>query len=208
MLHVVPTADDANADLSVNQMTIAPAETASFRAILRDATRPRHDETDHTFSLLDLSSRKGLGTFLAASLIALGSLEERLSNAEGLPPLPPRLPLLAADLADLGLPLPEAARGELSAHDPLGLAYVVGGSSLGTRVLRQRWQSADDPIVAKAGRYLSDGRIGLYWKELRDHHLTRPADPTRIAGVVTAANAAFDIYRLALRRAASEVAHG
>lgn len=189
-------------------MMIAPVEAMSWRTLLRTRTRPRHDETDIAFSRLDLSVREGLATFLTTSLLALRSLESRLTQAASLPALPRRVPLLTADLAALGFAVPEHTPEDLEKLDPLGLAYVVGGSALGTRILKQRWETTRDPIVARAGRYLSDVRIGLYWKELRDDHLALTADPARIEGVVAAADAAFDLYRAALRRTTLQVTHG
>ena len=92
---------------------------------------------------------------------------------------------LAADLATL-----DADKGNVAAYlpdgvDPLAIAYVIGGSRLGSQVLKRRWSQSDCPKVKGANAYFSMPNEALYWQSVcKDLAKLAPGDPRtdRIVG--------------------------
>ena len=171
----------------------------STRFALRDRTAPCHERIDARFGRLDLASREGLGTFLAASHAALQAIEPLLAGAPGLPALPSRLDALEADLAALGHrpPAPAAAPRGL---DPLGVAYVVAGSALGGRLLARRRAASHDPAVRAAGRFMDDARMMPYWTAVQGSLRAVAPGGGRLEALTHAAVATFGVYADALRK--------
>lgn len=113
----------------------------SLRLLLRERTSDLHaavDESVGTFTDIDAYRRylRGFHAFRApceAAIAAAGGLAGWHHQ--------PLVPLVEADMADLGMAVPErrALVGEPSADDELaGWLYVLEGSALGARVLASR----------------------------------------------------------------------
>lgn len=139
---------------------------------LRAATQDDHAVVDGLFSRFDLASRKGYAGFLRAQAAALLPIERALDAAEAekaVPDWPARRrgALLIADLAELGedaddavdaLPLPSPAA-------IVGAVYVLEGSRLGGKLLRQRLPEAHPaafltaPAAPGAWRGFLDGLV-------------------------------------------------
>ena len=184
-------------------MTTAFRDSARFA--LRDRTAACHARIDAAFGRLDLTTPAGLATFLAANHAVLSVLEPILHGAPDLPALPPRLPALEEDLAALGHPIPCPARLDMSGHDRLGIAYVVGGSALGGRVLERRRAASADPAVRSAGRFMDDPRMMPYWASVQGSlRIIMPGDE-RFDGLVKAAEATFGAFGSALREVERDV---
>lgn len=107
--------------------------------VLRQATADAHAVVDAAFSRFDLGRAEDYRSFLLAQAEVLLPLETKLS-ATRLPPWRPRLPLLARDLAGLGLALPAPAiiQGLDEPGALHGALYVVEGSRLGGGMLARR----------------------------------------------------------------------
>ena len=78
-----------------------------------------------------------------------------------------RTPLLAEDMADLGLPIPASERGSIEARSPpeaLGLMYVVEGSTLGGRVIRREVASRGVDMVGLGFLDPYGDRVGERWR--------------------------------------------
>lgn len=113
--------------------------------MLRAATRGAHDRVDALFSTFDLGRADDYRDFLAAQARAFLPIERALAEA-GAGRLFPgwsearRAPLLAADLADLGLaPPPTDGAAPLGSPAAIaGAAYVLEGSRLGGALLARR----------------------------------------------------------------------
>ena len=181
-----------------NLLTKAFRDSARFA--LRDRTAAAHERLDVAFSRLDLSAIGGLATFLSANLLAYRSVELILRSADGLPNLPERITALELDLAQLGRPVPEGEIVDLSQCDPLGIAYVAGGSALGSRILRQRRLASADPLVRGAGRFMDDPRMMPYWIAVQGVLRTMAPEEPRFDAVARGAVAAFNVYGESLRR--------
>jgi len=119
-------------------MTLTAPTTA--QRFLRDATHVDHERVDALYSRFDLADRASYAAFVQAQARALFALEAALIAFPALPAWRARSPLIAQDLADLGLPLPHPAPvGPL--HDDAaacGTLYVLEGSRLGGSILAKR----------------------------------------------------------------------
>ena len=183
-------------------LTTAFRDAARFA--LRDRTAAHHARIDAAFGRLDLASADGLATFLSAQHIALSVAEPVLSRAPGLSKLPARLDAISHDLAalgragpaDPGAPFPLAGAD----RDPLGVAYVVGGSALGGRILSRRRLASSDPGVREAGAFMDDPRMMAYWRAVLAALRSVRPEPDRLDGLARAAVATFDLFEDALQR--------
>jgi heme oxygenase len=165
----------------------------SALARLRAATRANHEAVDAAFGHFQLTDAADYGAFLTAHARALPAVESVLADVPGLPALRPRVPLLHADLAALGLALPQPL--PLPAPtDPataFGMAYVIDGSRLGGGMLA-RQVPADLPRA-----YLSDTHLPGEWRAF-GHALDAAAgDDAWTARAITGAQRVFDLYAAA-----------
>ncbi|MFN3884508.1 MAG: biliverdin-producing heme oxygenase [Rhodocyclaceae bacterium] len=121
------------------------APAAGLAAALRAATKADHHALDH-HPLLAPLVRPGLtladyGRALAALHGPQAALEALLAGFAPAKDFPPRLPVLEADLAALGLP-PQPLRAAPPAADDdssrIGLMYVLEGSNLGGAVIARQ----------------------------------------------------------------------
>jgi heme oxygenase len=90
--------------------------------------------------------------------------------------------------------LPETEGLPSSAH-PLGVAYVVAGSALGTEVLRRHWQEGSDERARLAHRFLGDQRMRGYWQETLAALWAAEPSPEEAQVIVDGAEEAFTVYQ-------------
>jgi len=116
--------------------------SGSVRHLLRSATATDHAEVDSCFAMMIGRGLAGYTEFLQLSAAAIVPLEAALSEANVERILPDwknrsRGASLRADLADLGLSVPSAARPPSLGGDAnqFGVLYVLEGSRLGAKVL-------------------------------------------------------------------------
>ncbi|RKF17559.1 biliverdin-producing heme oxygenase [Altericroceibacterium spongiae] len=171
---------------------------------LKALTHETHDRLDKSImSVASFASVEGYGQFLGVQALFYRDIDALYGDA-GLQALLPalaerrRLDSIAADLGDLGLPVPETAEtpafvgGAVDVPTALGWLYVAEGSNIGAALLRKE--------VAKlglsdehGGRHLAPAPEGpaAHWRTftvaLDSAELTAEED-TR---VVDGANAAF-----------------
>lgn len=142
----------------------------SLRPFLREAGEHWHARVDLAYSAFTLESRTGYGAFLQAHARALLTLEPAL-EAAGIErllddwPQRCRREALCRDLRALHLPIPEAlAAAPITDIGTLwGLAYVLEGSRLGSRLLASRVRHAAWPGADTALGYLSHGEGQPLW---------------------------------------------
>ena len=185
-----------NANLTA--LPCAPAATsavAGFRMRMRQATRPNHDQVEALFDTLDLTTRAGLGCFLAAQSIALKAAlrEVRSSQPEWAHRFSQLTDCIARDLDRLGWPRPAAEIGGLGGAHPLGIIYVIAGSRLGAAILHRKAIDSADPAVRSAQAYLAHAMPKGAWaalcRELDDPRWA-PFEDDLIAG----AQQTFDVF--------------
>ena len=180
---------------SGNPAGAGSGSAASIHAALRRHTQPCHDRVDAAFGRFDLASREGYGAFLTAHARVLPPLERALAQARLTDGWTGRAPLLAADLASLGLPLPPAADIDLPAGTggPWGALYVVEGSRLGGAVLARR-VGARLPVA-----YLSAVHQPGGWKRIVAAIEGAASGPAWLDEAIAAANSVFAAFESAAR---------
>ena len=166
----------------------------SLRTHLRAATMAAHDLLDHAMQAASgWQTREDYGRFLALQHAARAPLEAWLaSNAPGDLAPPPQTPLLARDLAALGMGLPAPAPAltlfGTGAGTALGTAWVLAGSALGNRAIAKQ--------VARIGggawptAFLGDEAMMAFWQSLRAR-IESPAAPGEAEGATRAAEVVF-----------------
>lgn len=130
------------------------------------------------------------GAFLSIQHAARTPVERWLAdNADELM-MPPRMTsLLEADLTDLGLHVPAPQPLTMPADaNPLGVAWVLGGSSLGNRAMLAERQRRD---LGGPERFLSDRTMAKFFSALLPDLEKASADAE---GSVAAANAVFETF--------------
>lgn len=174
----------------------------SLRGHLRTATMAAHDLLDHAMQAASgWQTCADYGRFLALQHAARAPLEQWLADhapADLAPPV--QTPLLARDLAALGMGLPQACPpfdpGQTPSRTPasprpgeaLGTAWVLAGSALGNRAIAKQ--------VARIGggawpvAFLGDDAMMTFWQGLRSR-IERPAAPAEAEGATRAAEAVF-----------------
>lgn len=163
-------------------------------AELRRVTAASHDAVDAAFGAHDLSDRAAYRAFLRAHARALPAAEAAMAALPFARTLPPRTPLIAADLATLGDPLPDALHFAVS-NDAArwGVLYVVEGSRLGGAMLSKR-VPADLPRA-----YLAAVHPPGQWRSIRAAIDAAAAgrDADWHAKMIDGALATFTLYRKA-----------
>lgn len=166
----------------------------TLREFLRAGTTRSHDRLDQRLGALIENGAPHYAEFLRIQLSARRSLEAWLAAHGGLNTPPPQTALIARDLSALGAALPSryAPFAPASGVDPLGMHWVLAGSSLGNRAIlsRLRKDSRTLPVA-----FLSDTRMPDYWRSLRAK-LERPADQGDEA-VLAGAKAVFAHFHAA-----------
>lgn len=146
---------------------------------------------------MPLSSTGDYASFLGAQFAARAAMEDAFAaTSPGMLGQPPKqTQLIVADLAELGhaAPAPVSAphlRGEARA---LGAAWVVAGSSLGNRAMLAQRKKVG---LSGADRFLSDGAMPAYFKQLLDV-LESPENHVPLEAVFDGAHAAFALFECA-----------
>ncbi|WP_375289125.1 biliverdin-producing heme oxygenase [Qipengyuania sp.] len=143
-------------------------EPMALRAILKTYTAPQHARLDERLSRLGLGSSDAYAAFLSVQFAARAPIERWAQDHCCADYRPPAMAsLIAADLNELGAPLPPECDFAMPAggHD-LGLAWALGGSALGNRAMlaERRRVQADGPQ-----RFLSDRSMAKFFASLLPH---------------------------------------
>lgn len=168
--------------------------SGSLRTVLKQRTRPLHDKLDAMLGHAPLDSC-GYVAFLGVQYASRAPIEAWAAvMAPEIRP-PASAPLIAQDLASLGVPLPCEARFVWPAGaDPLGVAWALAGSSLGNRALLHQRRKAG---LEGPDRFLTDPAPVLYFQAL----LPRLAEAVPAARADAAARGAEAVFRTFLEAA-------
>jgi heme oxygenase len=166
----------------------------TIRQALRDATAGAHARLDAAMARLDLSRANDYAVFLGVQLEARHPIEEwaALHCPFELRP-PQQTALILADLAEVGdgaITLSPARFSALS-EGALGVAWALGGSSLGNRAMLAGLRKRK---AAMSVRFLADGAMPTFFARLR-RQLEQPADGYHgLAPAIAAAQAVFATF--------------
>jgi heme oxygenase len=167
----------------------------TLRQRLRAETAQKHEAVEEAMSRWNLSDRGGYAAFLSVHHAALKSLASQW-RFDDRPDFEAMLRRLEADHAALGVPVWEPSPADAPSANGMGIAYVVRGSRLGSRVLRKR-------VAAHFPATFLGQEPSLTWSGFLDQ-LDRCSRDTELAGqadVVSGARATFDLFRtIALQR--------
>jgi heme oxygenase len=175
----------------------------TLRHDLKSSTADLHSRLDARLGALDLADRADYARFLRIQLAARGPIERWCGAHLPAALLPPaQSALTAADLAALGViggaaAMPFAAP-PMCAGTALGVAWALGGSSLGNRAMLahlRRTASGDWPTA-----FLADPAMPAFWSALRPH-LERSANAEETRAAVAGAEAVFAQFLAAADRA-------
>ena len=167
----------------------------SALAMLRSHTKHHHDRVDEAFSSFDLCDEDNYRAFLTSHSRVLPSLELIMASQKSLPHVRPRSPLLAADLAAMGQPMPSPMlyAGSTGGAAGWGILYVVEGSRLGGGLLATRvgdWlPNSYLSALHEPGEWRA---VGQAIEDQASQHGT-----SWITDAVKAARACFDLYQCA-----------
>ncbi|TQS73167.1 biliverdin-producing heme oxygenase [Rhodobacteraceae bacterium] len=196
----------------------AAAAARGLRGLLRDALRPEHDQVDQAFSALDLGRDDHYLRFLRAQHTGLAriaqSIDPALPAPRSGPALPQMLAALDADLSDMGDSAPPVLPASpVTPLHPLAVDYVIIGSRLGTKVLRQRRATA---IMHKAGatntadqamRYLCLPNDPALWQEFCAHAQSIPAEGPIADLILHHARRCFGFFAAAIQEQQTRLAY-
>lgn len=184
-----------------------------LRLHLRAATMAAHDLLDHTMQAASgWQSLADYARFLSLQHAARAPIEiwlERHAPADLRPPA--QTPLIARDLAALGLALPSpAADFAMPDHaaaegEALGAAWVLAGSALGNKAILKQMRRASAAHGAHwPSAFLGDEAMLAYWQGLR----VRIERPAAAAQAHAAADAASAVFRHFIAHATQAAAAG
>lgn len=165
----------------------------TIREALRAATATAHAGLDEGMAQVDLGDAGEYADFLRFQLSARTPIEEWMAgNCAADHHIPSQLALIEADLAALGR---DAAISPGRFHAPatgcLGVAWALGGSSLGNRAMLAglRKRGADVPVA-----FLADPAMPAFFARLK-RQLDRPAaEYAELPAAIAAAHAVFAFF--------------
>lgn len=170
-------------------MPVRNAVGRTTRDYLRAGTADSHDRLDLSLSTLLDNGEHNYAAFLDMQFRARAGIEGWLAEncSEDMPP--PQIDLIGKDLAELGQNSPtDAPPFETPiGSDPLGVFWVLAGSSLGNRAILARLRNAGMQLPVA---FLSDPQMTRFWKGLR-LSLERPHSLTVDQAALIAAQATF-----------------
>lgn len=159
----------------------------TLHARLKHATRAEHDIVDRSLSQFDLAHTDSYFAFLCLNREALALLRPHWRHAD-CPDFNSMAQSLKADLATMGRIPSTVATPQQGPINSMGLAYVVRGSRLGSKILRRRV----GPGLPTA--YL-DFEPALPWPELlQELETLAGAGPEAEAAIIAGARATFAVY--------------
>lgn len=185
----------------------------SVRTLLREASAPWHARVDEAYSAYPLDHRDGYRDFLLAHAQALWLLEPALEAAAIdvlLPDWAMRRRRHALDQDLIALDARRPATGatlQLPTDSSLlwGLAYVLEGSRLGSRVLAARVEQAGWPGHQNALNYLRHGQEAALWPRFLARLEEQAATLDREA-LIEGAEQGFAIFHAAAQVESTSVA--
>lgn len=179
----------------------------TIRQALREATASAHAQLDTSTANRDLADPREYAEFLQLQFVSRVCIEAWVEECA--PPAlqcPSQTALIAADLVELGRPQPEIPHKTFSAPaaGALGVAWALGGSSLGNRAMLAGLRKREALLPV---RFLADEAMPAFFSRLRRTIEQPGAGYADLPAAITAAHAVFARFieadtALALKQAA------
>ncbi|MGJ8558726.1 MAG: biliverdin-producing heme oxygenase [Litorimonas sp.] len=166
---------------------------------MRTETSKAHANLDAALVKYDLTTRSGLSNYLNVHLLARHFLAENQSaygteidHAES-------LSAIRSDLETLGVKAQkEIDWTPITAFHPIGLTYVIAGSSLGSKILYKEWAQSNDEAVIRAGKYMTAAKDGSDWSNFLTYIDATDFSANETDHIVVSANECFALYQAAV----------
>jgi heme oxygenase len=169
-----------------------------LRFILRDETRVAHTRLDEALVSYDLADPVGLAKYLSIHYLARQHLTTMLNGLEALRDDTSRLNDLTLDLSTLGVPLPSwISPPDQTSKNPLGLIYVIAGSSLGSKVLYKNWALSTHPLVNRANLFVTHSKNNDIWTRFLAYIKNKEFSQSETKDIITSANFCFKVFEAA-----------
>ncbi len=170
----------------------------ALRVTLRDRTSEAHSKLDKALIVYDLSQLSGLTSYLKIHYLARQHLTKLLSGLDELRDEAERLEDLSKDLSALGAPLPNWSQPpDMSPQHPLGLIYVMAGSSLGSKLLYKQWDTSHDPLVKRADRFVTHAKNNDIWTRFLAYLDSHEFSSEETEHIIASANYCFSVFEAA-----------
>ncbi|MBO6526580.1 biliverdin-producing heme oxygenase [Erythrobacter sp.] len=200
----MPASGQDGTESEAERMPVTSGVGRTTREYLKACTAPSHDRLDGRLGTLTEGGERDYADFLEIQYRARQDVELWLADHAPTTAPPGQTGLIAQDLETLGRAAPTdfPALETPADADPIGVCWVLAGSSLGNRAILAR--------LAKTGMqwptaFLSDRRMTAYWQDLRPI-LERPHSPDRDRAALAAAQATFAHFNAVVAHALSPVA--
>lgn len=177
----------------------------SLRSTLRFETAIAHERLDQALCVYDLTTQRGLAQYLKVHLLACLHLNQ-LTTDEGFRcEIATKISSIQADLGVLNTTLSSHKLPTSNAYQhPVGLTYVIAGSSLGGKLLFNDWAKTIDPVVKKAGKFMHSAKITDSWKKFLTYIDKNDFSSEEIEKIVSSANYCFGVFEYAHQAIAQE----
>lgn len=169
-----------------------------LRFTLRSKTTEAHKRLDEALCVYDLKTRIGLTQYLKVHLLACLHLNELVTSDDLRCEMYEKIIALRSDLKVLNAApsLSDILLPKTYQH-PLGLTYVIAGSSLGGKLLAKQWAKSRDPVVRNAGKFINNAKATDSWKRFLTYTELNSFNPEEVEKIISAANYCFSVYEAA-----------
>lgn len=169
-----------------------------LRLKLREDTKDAHTRLDQALIKYDLTTLSGLTSYLSVHYLARLHLSEILVGYEYLRDESARLDDLRLDFSTLCVRPPRWETGLINVpQHPLGLIYVMAGSSLGGKILYKNWSATPDPLVKSANHFVTNSKDSEMWTRFLAYIQTEKFSDQETNRIVKSANYCFEVFEAA-----------
>ncbi|WP_299967946.1 hypothetical protein [uncultured Roseobacter sp.] len=146
-------------------------------------------------SSIDLATVDGFGRFLSIHQSCFRYIRDRVTvESDAWHGLDEMVRRIGADLAILGGAETICVGSIVRKPDRLAVDYVVEGSRLGSKVLRNRWLAASDPTVRRACAYFSFAPVPGRWRRICDQLSNVPVHSERAKAIIHDTKMLFALF--------------
>jgi len=172
-----------------------------LRKKLREETSCAHKSLDFALSCYDLTSRNGLANYLNVHLLVRDLLAKTHSGHEIEIDHSDSIAAIRSDLTKLGVSVVEDLHWMPKSYlHPVGLTYVIAGSSLGSKVLYKKWAQSTDDSVILAGEFMALAVDNSDWLKFLEYIDATSFSDSETDDIVMSANQRFTLYKTAAQQ--------
>jgi len=176
-----------------------------MRFQLKEGTQQAHERLDKALIRYDLTTLPGLRAYLSVHFLARIHIQKILTGYENLRDDKEKLFSLRADFEGLNVRPPSWREApEIGNYHPLGLIYVMAGSSLGSNLLFKQWSKAMDINVLSVNNFMTSAKDNQLWRNFLVHISNTSFSEAETKSIVAAANHCFSVFEAADKQVSEE----